>query len=180
MYNLFLKYAAQNWTVVISWIFWSLLKDLYSSCNVFQEHVQRITEDKNLAEQSRGDLQQDVQHLEQKLQKAQEQERLLVEYPDLNGPVNPDFSGKCVVICTLQNFKIISPNCQSWCFWYPQTQTVMASVCDILNCIHSFSVLMGSYGNNSLDMNTCCLCWMSMEHVSSHNGVQYKKVFHLS
>ena len=39
------------------------------------------------------ELRGEVREMERKLEKAREQERLLVEYPDLNGPVNKDLTG---------------------------------------------------------------------------------------
>ena len=34
-----------------------------------------------------------ISQLEVKLEESKERERMIVEYPDLNGPVNPDLSG---------------------------------------------------------------------------------------
>ena len=49
--------------------------------------------DKSSIEQSLVDLQQDIQQMEKTLQQAKEQQELLLQYPDLNGPVNPDVQG---------------------------------------------------------------------------------------
>jgi hypothetical protein len=35
-----------------------------------------------------------IQLLEQRLEEAKERERLIIEYPDLNGPVNPNLQGE--------------------------------------------------------------------------------------
>ena len=43
----------------------------------------------------------DLHQMEIQVQEVQEHERLLVEYPDLNGPVNPDLSG--INIATISN-----------------------------------------------------------------------------
>ena len=40
------------------------------------------------------ELKSEISQLESTLEEAKEHEKLLVEYPDLNGPVNPDFTGK--------------------------------------------------------------------------------------
>ena len=40
------------------------------------------------------DLQSEIHKLEATVQEANEKYQLLVEYPDLNGPVNADIQGK--------------------------------------------------------------------------------------
>lgn len=50
--------------------------------------------DKESLEQSIDTLQVTVNSLNDKLEEAKERERLIVEYPDVNGPVNKDLIGK--------------------------------------------------------------------------------------
>lgn len=38
-------------------------------------------------------LQGEIKQLEVTLEEVKERERLMIEYPDLNGPVNPDMTG---------------------------------------------------------------------------------------
>jgi molybdopterin converting factor small subunit len=52
-----------------------------------------VLADKESLEQTITTLETTVQSLNDKLEEAKERERLIVEYPDINGPVNPDLSG---------------------------------------------------------------------------------------
>ena len=49
--------------------------------------------DKESLEQTINTLEKSVGTLNDKLEESKERERLIVEYPDLNGPVNPDLTG---------------------------------------------------------------------------------------
>lgn len=64
-----------------------------------------MTADKESLEQSIDTLQVTVDSLNDKLEEAKERERLIVEYPDINGPVNKDLTGiydfKEVLPCAL-------------------------------------------------------------------------------
>ena len=51
-----------------------------------------------------GELKRDILEMERKLERAREQERMLVEYPDLNGPVNTDLAGKWTKLLVLVNY----------------------------------------------------------------------------
>ncbi len=44
-------------------------------------------------EESITELEDGIGQLEKQVQEAKEKEKLLVEYPDLNGPVNRDLAG---------------------------------------------------------------------------------------
>ena len=43
-------------------------------------------------------LKSDIEQLENKLEEAVEREKLLIEYPDLHGPVNKDMQGTRVIL----------------------------------------------------------------------------------
>ena len=58
-----------------------------------QSVVERIEAEKAELRGRMTSLQQTVSDLEQDLNSMKEREKLLVEYPDLNGPVNADMSG---------------------------------------------------------------------------------------
>ena len=51
-----------------------------------------------------GELKGDILEMERKLERAREQERMLVEYPDLNGPVNTDLAGRWTKSLVLVNY----------------------------------------------------------------------------
>ena len=54
---------------------------------------ERFRKDKESLEQSIHDLEETISDLRGQIQAAKEHEKLLIQYPDLNGPVNPDLSG---------------------------------------------------------------------------------------
>ena len=56
--------------------------------------VKQLKRDKENLKDSMVELQTDIRKLEGTIQDAKEREQLMVEYPDLNGPVNPDLQGK--------------------------------------------------------------------------------------
>ncbi len=51
-------------------------------------------EERDALEQQIQDLSDTVKNFEQQVIQAKENERLLIMYPDLHGPVNPDMNGK--------------------------------------------------------------------------------------
>ncbi|KAL5016109.1 hypothetical protein ScPMuIL_005698 [Solemya velum] len=55
--------------------------------------MQELVTEKQKLEKSIDELEQTIQDLETNLEEAKEQEKLLVAYPDLHGPVNPDVQG---------------------------------------------------------------------------------------
>ena len=61
---------------------------------LLQELRKEISRQKESLQGAVGELKADILEMERKLERAGEQERLLVEYPDLNGPVNTDLAGK--------------------------------------------------------------------------------------
>lgn len=65
---------------------------------LFQSEIDHILCDKESLEQTISTLETTVQTLNDRLEEAKERERLIVEYPDINGPVNPDLSGEFVMI----------------------------------------------------------------------------------
>ena len=52
-----------------------------------------LTRDKARLEESISELRENVGQLEQQVHDAKEKERMLIEYPDLNGPVNKNLIG---------------------------------------------------------------------------------------
>ena len=52
-----------------------------------------MSEEKEKLQESVARLDGDVKKLEKRVQESTERERLIIEYPDLNGPVNPDLAG---------------------------------------------------------------------------------------
>ena len=58
--------------------------------------MKEISKEKKNLEKSMVVLRNEISQLEITIQEAKEQEKLLVEYPDLNGPVNTDFAGMYV------------------------------------------------------------------------------------
>ena len=66
--------------------------------------------DKESLEQTIGTLESSLDVLNDKLEDAKERERLIVEYPDINGPVNPDLTGTMVIWA--QSKKLLSCSVQ--------------------------------------------------------------------
>ena len=60
---------------------------------IFQAEIEHVQADKESLEQTIGTLESSLDVLNDKLEDAKERERLIVEYPDINGPVNPDLTG---------------------------------------------------------------------------------------
>ena len=58
-----------------------------------QAEIEHVLADKESLEQTIGTLESSLDSLNNKLEEAKERERLIVEYPDINGPVNPDLTG---------------------------------------------------------------------------------------
>ena len=66
-----------------------------------------MQKDKETLEESIEDLQQNINQLEKQVEEAKEHERLIIEYPDLNGPVNPDLTGWwCTLVDTVWILKL--------------------------------------------------------------------------
>ena len=61
---------------------------------MFQVEIDHVLADKESLEQTIGTLESSLDALNNKLEEARERERLIVEYPDINGPVNPDLTGE--------------------------------------------------------------------------------------
>ena len=53
-----------------------------------------MSEEKNSLASSVAQVRREICELQTQLAEAQEQEKLLVAYPDLNGPVNTDLTGR--------------------------------------------------------------------------------------
>ena len=69
---------------------YSLTKCIFYFCQELASDLQR---EKAKMEDSIAELEDSISHLETQLKDAKEKEKLLIEYPDLNGPVNSDFAG---------------------------------------------------------------------------------------
>lgn len=76
-----------------------LQKDVIDKENL----IETVTREKTELEESITCLQQNIDTLENKIQEATERERLMIEYPDLNGPVNPDISGTGDIAVDMEN-----------------------------------------------------------------------------
>ncbi|XP_013408045.1 coiled-coil domain-containing protein 157 isoform X2 [Lingula anatina] len=76
---------------------------LVEEMSVQQIHLTELNKEKSSLEQAMQQLEQNIAALTQDLQEAQERERLLVEYPDLNGPVNPDLAGSGDIALDMEN-----------------------------------------------------------------------------
>ncbi|KAL4224088.1 hypothetical protein ACF0H5_017542 [Mactra antiquata] len=68
-----------------------------------QNDIEHIMNDKESLEQTISTLETTVESLNDKLEEAKERERLIVEYPDINGPVNPDLSGTGDILLDMEN-----------------------------------------------------------------------------
>lgn len=68
-----------------------------------QAEVDHLLADKESLEQTISTLETTVESLSEKLEEAKERERLIVEYPDLNGPVNPDLTGTGDILLDMEN-----------------------------------------------------------------------------
>ncbi|KAH3876704.1 hypothetical protein DPMN_000553, partial [Dreissena polymorpha] len=68
-----------------------------------QSEIDHLLADKESLEQSIHTLEVTVSTLSDRLEEAKERERLIVEYPDINGPVNPDLSGTGDILLDMEN-----------------------------------------------------------------------------
>ena len=55
--------------------------------------IRNLNEEKKSLEQGIRETEAQIKVMEERLVEAKERERLIIEYPDLNGPVNPDLQG---------------------------------------------------------------------------------------
>ena len=58
-----------------------------------QAIAERLVREKDALEQSIQELNDNIKELEKQNEDMKENKKLLIMYPDLNGPVNPDISG---------------------------------------------------------------------------------------
>ncbi|XP_076452425.1 uncharacterized protein LOC143288046 [Babylonia areolata] len=65
--------------------------------------MQSLKEEKRGLEQSIQETEAQILRMEEELREAKERERLIIEYPDLNGPVNPDLHGTGDIAVDMQN-----------------------------------------------------------------------------
>lgn len=72
----------------------------HNTIRIFKVMIERLAKDKDSLEQTIQDLSDNIKELEAQSDRAKENERLLIMYPDLNGPVNPDISGMYASYCT--------------------------------------------------------------------------------
>ncbi|XP_061198305.1 coiled-coil domain-containing protein 157-like [Saccostrea echinata] len=68
-----------------------------------QALIDELSSQKEELEGSIETLKSDIQHLESKLEEAVEREKLMIEYPDLNGPVNPGMKGTGDIVTDMEN-----------------------------------------------------------------------------
>ena len=81
--------------------------------SLHQRLVNQLTKEKEKLEQSIQELEASLGPLEEHVNQAKEREKLLVEYPDLNGPVNPDYEGMQAVVMLIYGM----PYDQKFNFW---------------------------------------------------------------
>ena len=84
----------------------NLLFETQHCVDILQVLVKQLKRDKENLEDSMLELQTDIRKLEGTIQDAKEREQLMVEYPDLNGPVNPDLQGNGIIIFFIGTFSV--------------------------------------------------------------------------
>ncbi|XP_046578937.1 coiled-coil domain-containing protein 157-like [Haliotis rubra] len=65
--------------------------------------IESLNSEKTSLKKSIADTQGMIERLEKSLEEAKERERMIIEYPDLNGPVNPDYQGTGDIVTDMQN-----------------------------------------------------------------------------
>ncbi|KAK7474482.1 hypothetical protein BaRGS_00034304 [Batillaria attramentaria] len=65
--------------------------------------IKNLNEEKSKLEESISRTEAEIQRLESQLVEAKERERMIIEYPDLNGPVNPDLPGTGNIVLDMEN-----------------------------------------------------------------------------
>lgn len=65
--------------------------------------IRNLNEEKSRLEASIQATEEQIHHLESQLGEAKDRERMLIEYPDLNGPVNPNLQGTGDIVLDMQN-----------------------------------------------------------------------------
>lgn len=68
--------------------------DPWLNDHILQNMIERIEKEKRELRSTITQLEHNISSLESDLGKMKDRERLLVEYPDLNGPVNANMQGK--------------------------------------------------------------------------------------
>ncbi|KAK6192725.1 hypothetical protein SNE40_004149 [Patella caerulea] len=63
----------------------------------------RLAKEKDDLEKTMEETRHIIQQMEKQVNEAKEREKLLVEYPDLNGPVNPDYKGTGNLVKDMEN-----------------------------------------------------------------------------
>ncbi|GFR57955.1 coiled-coil domain-containing protein 157 [Elysia marginata] len=78
-------------------------KELRKKVKENQIIIQNLESEKRSLADSIKESHDTIEQLELKLEESRERERMIVEYPDLNGPVNPDLSGTGDIMLDMQN-----------------------------------------------------------------------------
>ncbi|XP_033747469.1 coiled-coil domain-containing protein 157-like [Pecten maximus] len=68
-----------------------------------EELIEHLSAEKEQLQDSISKLENSIQTLEHQLEEARERERLMIEYPDLNGPVNRDLQGTGDIVVDMEN-----------------------------------------------------------------------------
>lgn len=68
-----------------------------------EELIEHLSAEKEQLQDSISKLENSIQSLEHQLEEAKERERLMIEYPDLNGPVNRDLQGTGDIVVDMEN-----------------------------------------------------------------------------
>lgn len=96
-----------------------------------QALVDELSAQKEELQGSITTLKSDIQQLENKLEEAVEREKLLIEYPDLHGPVNPDMQGTGDIVFDMENQ--VKANTIRIQVLEEQNETLRNSVSKVLN-----------------------------------------------
>ncbi|GFO09866.1 coiled-coil domain-containing protein 157-like isoform x1 [Plakobranchus ocellatus] len=78
-------------------------KDLRKKVKENKVIIHNLESEKKSLAASVKESQEMIRNLESKIEESKERERMIVEYPDLNGPVNPDLSGTGDIVLDMQN-----------------------------------------------------------------------------
>ncbi|XP_060064731.1 coiled-coil domain-containing protein 157-like [Ylistrum balloti] len=68
-----------------------------------EELIEHLSAEKEQLQESISQLETSIKTLEHQLEDAKERERLMIEYPDLNGPVNRDLQGTGDIVVDMEN-----------------------------------------------------------------------------
>ncbi|XP_041348129.1 coiled-coil domain-containing protein 157-like [Gigantopelta aegis] len=80
----------------------SQITELQKTIKENETVIKDLTRQKDEIQKDLQETRELIQKLEVKLEEAKERERLIIEYPDLNGPVNPDYQGSGDIVLDME------------------------------------------------------------------------------